>query len=35
MVIDKGMNALLGYRWQTWKQEKAASRAMEALTEMP
>ena len=31
MVIDKGMNALLGYRWQTWKQEKAASRAMEAL----
>ena len=32
-VVDKGMNALLGSRWQNWKEEKAASRAMEALKE--
>ena len=30
-AVGKCINALLGSRWQNWKEEKAASRAMEAL----
>lgn len=31
VVVDKGMNALLGSRWQHWKEEKAARRAIKAM----
>lgn len=33
-VVDKGMNAVMGSRWKTWKEKKAEKRAREALTEV-
>ena len=30
-VIDKGMNAVMGPRWKTWKEEQSRKRAEEAM----
>ena len=33
-VVDKGMNAVMGSRWKTWKETRAKNRALKALSEV-